>query len=262
LDYNNDGLVDLLVCNVGKYTSDAKGNHGYYVGLADAFSGHMYAERFEYPVLYRNLGGNKFRDVTAEVGLKPRGWCGDASFADLNDDEFLDIYFLNMMGPNHYFENRAGKSFVEKTAQYFPRTSWGAMGIKFFDFDNDGKPDLFVTDMHSDMYKAVSPDLENLKNQEHQEESYLMGPPSRFVFGNSLYRNTGKPPFEEVSDRMGVENYWPWRPSVGDLNADGWGHFHRVVDEFPLPLRHKFFAAEQSWKEIPECGVPARSETP
>jgi len=28
--------------------------------------------------------------------------------------------------------------------------------------------------------------------------------------------------FEEISDRIGVENYWPWGPSVGDLNADGW----------------------------------------
>src|ERR1700689_4253315 len=36
-DYDNDGLVDLLVCNVGVYTSDKKGAHGEYVGLPDAF---------------------------------------------------------------------------------------------------------------------------------------------------------------------------------------------------------------------------------
>jgi FG-GAP-like repeat len=28
--------------------------------------------------------------------------------------------------------------------------------------------------------------------------------------------------FEEISDRLGLETYWPWGPSIGDLNADGW----------------------------------------
>ncbi|MFI5073374.1 MAG: CRTAC1 family protein, partial [Terriglobales bacterium] len=41
-------------------------------------------------------------------------------------------------------------------------------------------------------------------------------------WGNALYHNLGNGKFEEVSDRMGVENYWPWGVSVGDVNADGW----------------------------------------
>lgn len=235
-DYNNDGLVDLLVCNVGKYTSDKRGAQGQFTGLPDAFSGHMYPERFELPVLYRNLGHGRFRDVTAAMQLKPHGWCGDATFTDLNGDGFPDLYFLNMMGANHYFENRAGQSFVERTSQYFPKTSWGAMGVKFFDYDNDGRQDLFVTDMHSDMYESVSPDHEEMKNLKHQEQSYLMGPPEQFVFGNSLYHNTGKAPFEEVSDRMGVENYWPWGPSAGDLNADGWEDLF-IASSMNFPFR-------------------------
>jgi hypothetical protein len=65
-------------------------------------------------------------------------------------------------------------------------------------------------------------------------ESYRMGP-SRFVFGHSLYRNTGRAPFEEVSDSMGVENYWPWGPSVGELNADVWeGIFMASSMNFPF----------------------------
>jgi enediyne biosynthesis protein E4 len=85
-DYNRDGLLDLLVCNVGRYTTDRKGTQGQYLGLPDAFSGHMYPERFERPILFRNQGHNVFRDVTAEVKLRPEGWCGDASFTDLNGD--------------------------------------------------------------------------------------------------------------------------------------------------------------------------------
>ena len=151
-DYDHDGLLDLLVCNVGKYTTDQKGAEGQYLALADAFSGHMFPERYEYPILYRNLGHNKFQDVTKQAGLKPVGWSGDASFTDLNGDGWPEVYFLNMMGANHVYENDHGK-FTDQTKKYFPRTSWGAMGIKFFDYDNDGRMDLFVTDMHSDMYR-------------------------------------------------------------------------------------------------------------
>jgi hypothetical protein len=156
-DYDNDGLVDLLVCNVGVYTSDEKGPHGEYAGLKDAFSGHLHPERFEHPVLYKNLGHHKFKDVTAEVGLNPHGWCGDATFADVNGDGWPDVFFLNMQGSDQYFENVEGKRFVEKTQQYFPKTPWGSMGVKFFDYDNDGRMDLFVTDMHSDMMDEIAP---------------------------------------------------------------------------------------------------------
>jgi hypothetical protein len=96
------------------------------------------------------------------------------------------------------------------------------MGIKFFDYDNDGRMDLFVTDMHSDMWENVGPADEKKKALHPASEDLLMGPRSSFIFGNALYHNLGAGKFEEVSDRMGVETYWPWGPSVGDLNADGW----------------------------------------
>jgi enediyne biosynthesis protein E4 len=82
-----------------------------------------------------------------------------------------------------------------------------------------------------------------------------MGPPSSFVFGNSLYHNLGGGKFEEVSDRMGVENYWPWGPSTGDINADGWEDIF-IPSSMNFPFRYginsmllnnrgeKFFDAE------------------
>jgi hypothetical protein len=221
-DYDNDGLPDLLVCNVGIYTSNEKGPEGAYVGMKDAFAGHLHAERFEYPVLYKNLGNYKFRDVTKEVGLDPHGWCGDATFADLNGDGYPGIYFLNMQGSNHYYENIGGKKFVEKTPQYFPKTPWGAMGVKFFDFDNDGKMDLLVTDMHSDMMEAQTPEQEKQKIRNHPPDEQLGGSSDKFIFGNAFYHNLGNGKFEEISDKIGVEQLWPWGVSVGDLNADGY----------------------------------------
>src|SRR5580692_6799128 len=123
-DYDNDGLLDLLVCNVGMYTNDEKGPDGEYVAFKDGFFGHLHPERFEHPVLYKNLGHHHFKDVTAEMGLHPHGWCGDASFGDLNGTGWPSIYFLNMQGSNSYYENEGGKIFIDKTAQYFPRTPW------------------------------------------------------------------------------------------------------------------------------------------
>ncbi|MGH9804697.1 MAG: CRTAC1 family protein [Candidatus Acidiferrales bacterium] len=236
-DFDNDGLLDLFVCNIGRYTSEEKGPQGHYIGLADAFEGHMYPERAEFSVLYKNLGGNKFKDVSAEVGLRDASWCGDAGFADLNGDGYPDLYVLNMQGADHYYENVGGKKFVDKTAEYFPRTPWGAMGIKFFDFDNDGRLDLYLTDMHSDMFEGVGPDREKLKSRVEETEEYLGGSHEKFIFGNALFRNLGEGKFEEVSDARGVENYWPWGPSIGDLNADGWDDIF-IASGMSFPFRY------------------------
>ena len=236
-DYNNDGRLDLLVCNVGKYTSDRKGAQGQYEGLPDAFSGHLYPERMEHPALFENLGARRFRNITTAMHIEAHGWCGDASFMDLNEDGWPDLYFLNMMGPDHYFENQRGRGFVEKTAELFPRTSWGSMGVKAFDFDNDGRMDVFVTDMHSDMFEDSAPGGEKTKSAARPADSFLMGPASTFVLGNSLHHNLGGGKFEEVSDRMGVENYWPWGPSVADLNADGWEDVF-IASSMNFPFRY------------------------
>ena len=55
----------------------------------------MHADRSENGLLYKNLGGNRFKDVTEKVGLGPAGWSGDASFADVNGDGFPELYTLN-----------------------------------------------------------------------------------------------------------------------------------------------------------------------
>ncbi|MBI1841417.1 MAG: VCBS repeat-containing protein, partial [Verrucomicrobia bacterium] len=144
-DFDNDGLLDILVCNVGRFTTEETGPGGYYVGFKNAFTGHLFPDRTEYPILYKNLGNFRFKDVTEEMGMRVLSWSGDATFTDLNNDGFPDLYILNMQGDNHYLENQGGRRFLEKTASVFPKTSWGGMGVKFFDYDQDGRPDLFVT---------------------------------------------------------------------------------------------------------------------
>ena len=124
-----------------------------------------------------------------------------------------------------------------KTAQYFPRTPWGAMGIKFFDYDNDGRIDLLITDMHSDMSREPGTDNEKAKADVTWTDDYLQGKKSDFIFGNALYHNLGDGKIEEVSDKMGVENYWPWGVSVGDINADGWDDIF-IASGMSFPYRY------------------------
>lgn len=230
-DYDGDGLLDLLVVNVGRYTTDERGAGGYFVGLTDAFHGHLYPDRAERSILYRNVGGGRFRDVSNEVGFADKSWSGDATILDANEDGWPDIYLLNMQGPDHLWLNEGGRRFRDATAAWFPKTSWGAMGVKAFDFDGDGHLDLYVTDMHSDMFTDLPGDdwlAERQKSNIAQiPDAVINDDKSHYVFGNSLYASraavNGKvTSYEEVSDRLGVETYWPWGPSVDDLNADGW----------------------------------------
>jgi enediyne biosynthesis protein E4 len=221
-DYDRDGRLDLFLVNVGRYTTNTVAGDGYkyYVAFEDAFSGHLKPARAERSILYHNEGGARFADVSKRIGLIDVSWTGDASAVDVNDDGWQDLYLVNMEGDDQYYENAAGKGFVRKSRQVFPRTSWGAMGIKVFDFNNDGKLDIFVTDMHSDMSQTIGPELEKVKSTMKWPVSFR-GTGKTSIWGNSFFLKEGPNKYREVSDAIGAENYCPWGPSVGDLNADG-----------------------------------------
>ena len=232
-DFNRDGLLDLFVCNVGVYTTNVTGKGGVYRALADAFKGHLHPERSEQSLLYQNLGGLRFRDVSKEMNLIHSDWSGDASFNDLEQNGYPGLYVLSMSGPDAYYYNVRGKTFENRTERTFGKTPWGSMGLKFFDFDQDGFMDLYVTDMHSDMSpaqydlgkKEVSLAFEKQKSGAWCFRSwtpdFFPQRKTNYIFGNAFYRNDGKGAFHEISDQLGVETYWPWGVSVGDLNADG-----------------------------------------
>ncbi|MDA0813406.1 MAG: CRTAC1 family protein [Verrucomicrobia bacterium] len=236
-DYNNDGLLDLFLCNVGVYTKEnEKGTGGYYLGADDAFSGHLKPERNEQSILYRNEGANTFVDVSKECGLEDYSWTGDASPLDLNQDGWQDLYILNMQGHDEYYENVEGKKFVRRSREVFPKTSWGSMGIKVFDFDNDGLMDIYVSDMHSDMSQPEGPNREKNKAEMKWPESMLQSG-GMSIYGNSFFKGSAHGSFREVSDSIGAENYWPWGMSVADLNADGWDDVF-VASSMNFPFRY------------------------
>lgn len=283
-DYDRDGLLDLFVANVGVYTTNVKGDGGYYVGLTDAFHGHTHPDRNEESILYRNLGGGRFKDVTHEVGLVDVSWSGDAVTIDANDDGFPDLYVLNMQGANHLWLNDHGVRFHDASAQYFPRTPWGAMGAKVFDANGDGLLDLIVTDMHSDMFSEVAAGdwVGEAQKSDASKIPVDVIPAGRekFIFGNALFKrgeSAGGATYVEVSDRAGTETYWPWGPSVDDVNADGWDDVfitgsmnfpyryssnamllnergrHFTHAEFTLGIEPHHDGTEQEWMHL-DCG--------
>ncbi len=232
-DFNRDGLLDLFLTNVGIYTTAEKGEGGYFVGFRDGFSGHIYPERTESSLLYQNLGNNRFQEVSQEKGLDAKGWSGDVSVCDMNRDGWPDLYVLSMQGDDALYINNKGESFTDQTADYFPKTPWGAMGVQFFDFNLDGIQDLFVTDMHSDMNKEqtifsktdTSSEFEAKKSEawcaiEYTDE-YLQGAANN-IFGNAFYLSDAEGKYREVSDEIGAETFWPWGLSAADFNADGY----------------------------------------
>jgi hypothetical protein len=86
--------------------------------------------------------------------------------------------------------------------------------------------------MHSDMTggqgrlrRDFNSDIERAKSEAwctaQWDDAFLQGA-SNNIFGNAFYHNEGNGRWTEVSDAAGIENYWPWGVSIGDLNADGY----------------------------------------
>lgn len=268
LDYDGDGKLDLFVTNVGRYTTNTKGDGDYFVGVDDAFQGHLHPDRAEASILYRNLGNGKFADVSKTTGLVDKSWSGDVTIIDINEDGRPDIYLPNMQGENHLWRNVDGKRFVDDTYTYFPRTPFGAMGVKAFDYNGDGKLDLFLTDMHSDMIDMIDP-TDWLGKSRKTDPTHVMDqmlPTGRqhLMFGNALFRNNANGTFSEVSDSLGLETYWPWGPSIDDVNADGWDDiFVTNSMNFPYPYAtNDLFLNEQGARFNPSAftlGVEPRA---
>jgi enediyne biosynthesis protein E4 len=244
-DFDNDGFLDLFVTNSAQWTTAARGPRRYYPGaetLAD-----LAGSPKEYNVLYHNNGDGTFTDVTEKAGLKGQGWGGDVAVFDYDGDGRLDLLVTNMFGRSQLYHNNGDGTFTEVTRETLGRTSWGAIGCKAFDFNNDGRLDLLIVDMHSDMWMPLDnpPLLVNLIKRDHKKKyPRVTGPgflldaetaahmeeimAERFrirydevIFGNTLFQNLGGGRFKEVSDRAGVETFWPWGVVTGDFDNDG-----------------------------------------
>ena len=245
-DYDNDGYLDLFVTNSARWTVDEYNEQERYYPGAGLIWNHVFKpEDREFNVLYRNNHDSTFTDVTSEAGLSGKGWSGDVAVFDFDEDGHLDLLVTNMFGTSQLYRNDGQGHFEDVTRETLRKTSVGAIGSKAFDFNNDGRLDLFITDMHSDMWigfddaRFVQPGkkFKSIAGPESrtttQQGKFMLKLEDRFrdelgldfsdvLFGNSLFRNDGAGKFTEVSDAAGMETFWPWGIAVGDFNNDGY----------------------------------------
>ncbi|WP_026463459.1 CRTAC1 family protein [Adhaeribacter aquaticus] len=141
-DYNNDGWLDILVCDY-----NFEGQLSYYaaseaLNLPGPKSGIIY--------LYKNNQDGTFSNITEEAGLNKTAFAMGANFGDIDNDGFLDFYLgtgnpdYESIIPNKMFKNVAGKRFEDVTNAARVGHLQKGHGISFADMDNDGDQDIHI----------------------------------------------------------------------------------------------------------------------
>ncbi len=101
--------------------------------------------------LLRNNGDGTFTDVTKEAGLSSGEHATHSvSWADIDNDGWLDVFVGHELTPSQLFRNRGDGTFEDITAKAGVGASTFAKGTNFGDYDNDGYPDLYISNMFGD----------------------------------------------------------------------------------------------------------------
>ena len=193
VDYDRDGLLDLYV--TAYFRSD--------VDLWHLSTTRIMHNSFEFAtnggknLMFHNLGGGRFEDVTDKHGVGSTRWTLAASSADFNEDGWPDIYLANDYGPEELYLNDHGQRFILKTPGVEAESKSG-MAVALGDVYNRGHLDVFVTDI--------------------SERGYLFQ-------NNNLRLNemtdAKRPRFHAMADAVVADAGWAWGAQFGDLNNDG-----------------------------------------
>jgi hypothetical protein len=224
LDYDLDGDLDLFVA----------------VNFADQFYGATvniptpnkkgYTDRSDR--LYQNTGTGEdgypvFKDVSVEAGILHEGYTLGLVVQDINLDGWPDIYESDdFLSNDIYYENQGDGTFDNRIGEYFKHTTFAGMGMDISDFNNDGRPDIFVLDMTP---------ADNLRQKSMmipvRSERFAMNLKSGYYpqyNRNTLQLNNGINPagklsFSEIGQLAGVHHTdWSWTVLFGDLNNNGY----------------------------------------
>jgi hypothetical protein len=158
-DYNNDGLLDLLVVNYCKWEV----NKDPYCAVKNGVRAYCHPKQYAplHNSLYRNNGDGTFTDVSQETGIADRLGKGmSVSFADYDQDGYLDAFVANDTTPEFLFHNLKGRKFEEVGARagvaYAPDGgALSGMGSDFRDVNNDGLPDIWYTAVEHETFPLL-----------------------------------------------------------------------------------------------------------
>jgi tetratricopeptide (TPR) repeat protein/peroxiredoxin len=211
-DYDRDGLLDIYFCV-----------YSYYLGL----------DQYHYPVPYfdarngppnfllHNEGNATFQDRTDAAGLNVDNdrYSFACAWGEATANGSPDLYVANDFGRNNLYRNNGDGTFRAVSSEAGVEDVGAGMSAAWFDFDNDGNQDIYVSNMWSSAGLRVSKQQRfHERDPEHIRALYR-----RHAGGDSLYRNQGNGKFENVSKQAGVEiGRWAWSSDAWDFDHDGY----------------------------------------
>jgi enediyne biosynthesis protein E4 len=175
-DYDNDGDLDLFLCNFVQYGPDQR------FACGDNKLGRKYycIPRVFKPtssVLYRNNGDGTFTEVSQGTGIeKAQGKALGVVATDINNDGWMDLFVANDTVQNFLFVNRGGGKWEEagmaaEVAFSADGRARSGMGVDAADFNQDGLADLFVANVDQEMFSLY----ENQGDESFRDAAHAHG---------------------------------------------------------------------------------------
>jgi hypothetical protein len=226
-DYDNDGLLDLYV---GRYLEPR-------LSIPTTF----YARNGEPNQLYHNNGDGTFTNVTDTAQVGDTGLCLGTVFGDYDDDGFPDLYVVNDFGRKTLYHNNRNGTFSDVTVKSGTLAYGAGMSASIADYDNDGRLDLYCTNIRSEHAWYAGPptvarymlnswsqgvwraDMPLYWQIFRQSGMHFVEVFQQMASGNTLLHNRGDGTFEDVTVKTGANPVgWFWGASFADFDNDGW----------------------------------------
>jgi len=177
-DFDNDGLLDLIVGN----------ENG---GLQ----------------LFHNKGDGTFENIARAAGVERGGFIKAVAAGDYDNDGYVDFYVSVMNGAHYLYHNNHNLTFTEVSFEAGVSKLTQSSPAWFFDYDNDGWPDLFVGSYFVSL--------------EENMRSYLGLPPNAETL--KLFKNMKNGTFQDVTREVRLDKvFMPMGANFGDIDNDGY----------------------------------------